>query len=203
MVAAGARPRLPRAPRDGADVAQLAAAAAARDRRPRPRPDQVQRRRRERDPRARPARRAPRARAARAGRSAASPTACRCRAAAGWSTCTPPRTRRTRTRADVELARVAALEWAGGEPVILGGDFNLVAPRAARLRARGLATTSTTSSCAGIDGGDPEVLDAGRLSDHRAAARQRWRRPKPRSISSAFSPSVPGLGSTPSWTAAS
>ncbi len=33
-------------------------------------------------------------------------------------------------------------------------------------------------------------------------SRAQARRPKPRSISSAFSPSVPAFGSTPSWTAA-
>ena len=38
--------------------------------------------------------------------------------------------------------------------------------------------------------------------DHRHGAVGYARSPKPRSISSAFSPSVPAFGSTPSWTAA-
>jgi endonuclease/exonuclease/phosphatase family metal-dependent hydrolase len=70
-----------------------------------------------------------------------------------------------RTRADVEAARAAALEWAGGEPVILGGDFNLT-----RLEVDGFEPAGghwvDHVFVRGIAGGDAEVLDAGTLSDH-------------------------------------
>jgi endonuclease/exonuclease/phosphatase family metal-dependent hydrolase len=69
-----------------------------------------------------------------------------------------------RALADCERARAAALDWAAGAPLVLGGDLNLRRPVLAGLRhvagnhidhvlARGLA-------------GSGRVLDRGRLSDH-------------------------------------
>jgi endonuclease/exonuclease/phosphatase family metal-dependent hydrolase len=76
---------------------------------------------------------------------------------------------KTRTHADVARARDAALRWAGGAPVVLGGDLNLTHPdvpgftRVAshhvdHLFVRGLAAGG---------GGRGTRLDAGALSDHR------------------------------------
>jgi endonuclease/exonuclease/phosphatase family metal-dependent hydrolase len=74
---------------------------------------------------------------------------------------------KARTNADVAAARGAALRWAAGAPVVLGGDFNATRPdvpgfvRAASHRvdhvfARGFAVA-----------GAGRLLDAGPLSDHR------------------------------------
>jgi len=71
-----------------------------------------------------------------------------------------------RAGVDIARARAAALEWAAGAPLAIGGDFNTRRPwmpgfdqvashRVDHLFARGLGT-----------GGAAEVLDAGRLSDH-------------------------------------
>ncbi len=72
-----------------------------------------------------------------------------------------------RARLDVAAARAAALAWADGTPVVLGGDLNVRDPdvpgffRAAAhdvdfVWARGLGVA-----------GPQDVLDAGALSDHR------------------------------------
>jgi endonuclease/exonuclease/phosphatase family metal-dependent hydrolase len=72
-----------------------------------------------------------------------------------------------RTRADLALAAGYARAWAGGAPAVLGGDFNLTRPAVPGFEhvashhvdhvfVRGLAAD-----------GDPEVLDAGTLSDHK------------------------------------
>jgi endonuclease/exonuclease/phosphatase family metal-dependent hydrolase len=71
-----------------------------------------------------------------------------------------------RTRADVALAREAALEWAGDEPVVLGGDFNLTAPEVPGFGHAGGHHVDHVF-VRGIPGGGAEVLDAGTLSDHR------------------------------------
>jgi endonuclease/exonuclease/phosphatase family metal-dependent hydrolase len=71
-----------------------------------------------------------------------------------------------RTRADVAAARAAALEWAGEQPVILGGDFNLTRPEVPGFTHAGGRHVDHLY-LRGIEGGDPEVLDVGRLSDHR------------------------------------
>ena len=75
--------------------------------------------------------------------------------------------------------------------------------RAALERARGraalaLSASARSSSAASSARGQ---LRAGE-EVARQARRYALRRPKPRSISSARSPTVPGFGSTPSWTAA-
>jgi endonuclease/exonuclease/phosphatase family metal-dependent hydrolase len=71
-----------------------------------------------------------------------------------------------RTRADVEAARAAALEWADGQPVILGGDFNLTRPELDGFAHAGGHHVDHVF-VRGVEGGRSELLDAGRLSDHR------------------------------------
>lgn len=75
---------------------------------------------------------------------------------------------------DVELARRVALRWAGDRPLVLGGDLNH-----RDLRLDGLAHAAGRGLTKGIDYvwargltpvGEPEVLDAGALSDHRPIA---------------------------------
>lgn len=75
-----------------------------------------------------------------------------------------------RRRADLEAARRRALAWAGGAPLVFGGDLNSRRPQLDGLEVvashyvdhvlvRGLVAT-----------GPADVLDAGRLSDHRPVA---------------------------------
>ena len=75
-----------------------------------------------------------------------------------------------RRRADLLAARDAALAWAGAAPLVLGGDLNSTRPRLEGLEVvashhvdhvlvRGLRATT-----------DPQVLDAGVLSDHHPLA---------------------------------
>ncbi|HVL95852.1 MAG TPA: endonuclease/exonuclease/phosphatase family protein [Solirubrobacteraceae bacterium] len=71
-----------------------------------------------------------------------------------------------RTRADVERARAAALAWAGDEPVILGGDFNLLEPAVDGFEHAGGHFVDHVF-VRGVRGGDARALDAGTLSDHR------------------------------------
>jgi endonuclease/exonuclease/phosphatase (EEP) superfamily protein YafD len=77
---------------------------------------------------------------------------------------------KARTRADVEKARDAALRWAAGAPVVLGGDFNLTRPdvpgftRAASHRVDHVFARGHVPAAPG------ETLDAGSLSDHRPLA---------------------------------
>jgi endonuclease/exonuclease/phosphatase (EEP) superfamily protein YafD len=69
-----------------------------------------------------------------------------------------------RALADCERARAAALDWAGGAPLVLGGDLNLRRPVLAGLRH--VAGNHVDHVLArGLDGGG-RVLDRGRLSDH-------------------------------------
>ena len=71
-------------------------------------------------------------------------------------------------RADLLGAAATALEWAAGAPLVFGGDLNSTRPAMPGLRhvagdhvdhffTEGRPATS-----------EPEVLDAGRLSDHKA-----------------------------------
>jgi endonuclease/exonuclease/phosphatase (EEP) superfamily protein YafD len=69
-------------------------------------------------------------------------------------------------RRDGRLAAASALRWAGGEPVVLGGDFNLRDPAFAGLRAVGGRDVDHVF-VAGLEPvGSAEVLERGRLSDH-------------------------------------
>jgi endonuclease/exonuclease/phosphatase family metal-dependent hydrolase len=67
---------------------------------------------------------------------------------------------------EAAAAAAAVVKWAGGAPVVLGGDFN--------LRSLSLSGFEAAAS-SGVDHvfarglhvvGEPEVLDRGRLSDH-------------------------------------
>ena len=71
-----------------------------------------------------------------------------------------------RIPADVERARRAALTWAGAEPLIVGGDFNLRRPALAGL-APAAGHWVDHVFVRGWRAGPYEVLDAGPLSDHR------------------------------------
>jgi len=67
---------------------------------------------------------------------------------------------------DSQLAAATTLEWAAGEPVVLGGDFNI-----RRLSLYGLDYLGGHDVdhvfVGGLAGeGEPEVLECGRLSDH-------------------------------------
>lgn len=67
---------------------------------------------------------------------------------------------------DVETARLAALRWAGGEPVIVGGDFNLRRPALPGFQPAGGHWVDHVFA-RGWVAADAAVLDAGPLSDHR------------------------------------
>ena len=67
---------------------------------------------------------------------------------------------------DVERARLAALAWAGAEPVVVGGDFNLRQPDLPGFVHAGGHWVDHVFA-RGLTPGAAEVLDAGRLSDHR------------------------------------
>lgn len=72
-------------------------------------------------------------------------------------------------RADADIAAAArtALGWAGGGPVVLGGDCNVPQPHAARFTAAGGHGVDhlLVHELQGV--GRARALDAGRLSDHR------------------------------------
>jgi endonuclease/exonuclease/phosphatase family metal-dependent hydrolase len=72
-----------------------------------------------------------------------------------------------RARGDIALARATVLRWAGGAPLVLGGDFNVHDPELPgfahagghgvdHVFARGLAAPAR----------EVELLDRGELSDH-------------------------------------
>ncbi len=70
-------------------------------------------------------------------------------------------------RRDGELAAARALEWADGEPLVLGGDFNLGEPACPGLAAVGGHGSDHLLVAAGLHGQGPaEVLEHGVLSDH-------------------------------------
>jgi endonuclease/exonuclease/phosphatase family metal-dependent hydrolase len=70
-------------------------------------------------------------------------------------------------RRDGRLAAASALEWAAGEPIVFGGDFNLRDPGFDGLRCVGGRDVDHVF-VAGMEpiGGGVEVLERGRLSDH-------------------------------------
>lgn len=74
---------------------------------------------------------------------------------------------RGRAPADVAEARAAALDWAAGAPLVLGGDLNWrtpVLPAFARAAFRGIDGIWARGGLEPVGGG--EVLHAGPLSDH-------------------------------------
>ena len=73
------------------------------------------------------------------------------------------------TAADIELAKRAALAWAGpSAPLVLAGDFNVYKPQLAPELTIAASHRVDHISLRGLEpAGKQEVLDAGGLSDHR------------------------------------
>jgi endonuclease/exonuclease/phosphatase family metal-dependent hydrolase len=70
-------------------------------------------------------------------------------------------------RRDGELTARTALEWAAGEPLVVGGDFNLRRPAFDGLRHVAGRDVDHVFVANGVHAvGDYEVLDRGALSDH-------------------------------------
>jgi endonuclease/exonuclease/phosphatase family metal-dependent hydrolase len=74
---------------------------------------------------------------------------------------------REQVRADVALAAASAIEWAGGAPLVFGGDLNTPTPNVPRLLhvAGHHVDHLYTDGRPALD--EPELLDAGSLSDHK------------------------------------
>jgi endonuclease/exonuclease/phosphatase family metal-dependent hydrolase len=72
-----------------------------------------------------------------------------------------------RRRADLETARRHALAWAGGGPLVLGGDLNAKRPCLDGLELAASHRVDHVLVAGGLTPGGPaERLDAGTLSDH-------------------------------------
>jgi endonuclease/exonuclease/phosphatase family metal-dependent hydrolase len=72
---------------------------------------------------------------------------------------------------DGATAAAAALRWAHGDPVVLGGDFNLRAPQWAEFTGLGGHDVDHIFIAGAVESrGAAEVLDRGRLSDHAPVA---------------------------------
>ena len=71
-----------------------------------------------------------------------------------------------RARADGARAAAATLAWAGGEPALLGGDFNVRAAAATGFEPLGGHGVDHVLGHRLRAAGPPEVLPRGRLSDH-------------------------------------
>ena len=71
-----------------------------------------------------------------------------------------------RARRDIERAAAATLDWAAGEPALLGGDFNVRAPRAPGFAVLGGRGVDHLLGHGLVADGPAEVLDSGPLSDH-------------------------------------
>ena len=87
---------------------------------------------------------------------------------AGWvvnlhASTHPPEQR----RADVLGAAATALEWAGGAPLVFGGDLNSTRPAMPGLHHVAGHWVDHVFTAGRPEGGQPELLDAGALSDHR------------------------------------
>ena len=72
-----------------------------------------------------------------------------------------------RAHADLALARVTALRWAAGAPLVFGGDFNVVRPDVPGFKRAGGQHVDHVYAHGLKPAGEPELLDAGELSDHR------------------------------------
>jgi len=73
----------------------------------------------------------------------------------------------TRARSDGELTAASALAWTGGEPLALGGDFNLREPELGgvdRIASRDVDHIFIAPGL--LPAGAAQVLDRGTLSDH-------------------------------------
>ena len=87
---------------------------------------------------------------------------------AGWvvnlhASTHPPEQR----RADLLLAGATALEWAAGGPLVFGGDLNSTQPAIPGLRHVAGHHVDHILSEGRPAAAEPELLDAGPLSDHR------------------------------------
>jgi endonuclease/exonuclease/phosphatase family metal-dependent hydrolase len=69
-------------------------------------------------------------------------------------------------RKDTLAAAAAAHEWAGGAPLVFGGDVNLARPEVPGLRHLGGNHVDHIFSSGAPAQGRREVLDRGTLSDH-------------------------------------
>jgi endonuclease/exonuclease/phosphatase family metal-dependent hydrolase len=69
-------------------------------------------------------------------------------------------------RADLLGAAATALDWAGGAPLVFGGDLNSTRPAMPGLTHLGGNHVDHVFVAGGLAGGSVEVLDAGPLSDH-------------------------------------
>jgi endonuclease/exonuclease/phosphatase family metal-dependent hydrolase len=72
-----------------------------------------------------------------------------------------------RRRADLLLAAATALEWAAGAPLVFGGDLNSTRPAMPGLRHVAGHLVDHVFTDGRPAAGEPELLDAGTLSDHR------------------------------------
>jgi endonuclease/exonuclease/phosphatase family metal-dependent hydrolase len=72
-----------------------------------------------------------------------------------------------RRRADLLLAGATALEWAAGSPLVFGGDLNSTQPALPGLRHVGGNHVDHVFTEGRPAVRQPELLDAGPLSDHR------------------------------------
>ncbi len=69
-------------------------------------------------------------------------------------------------RRDLALARATASRWAGGAPLVLGGDLNLRDPQLAGFAHAGGNDVDHVFAHGRSVAAPPEVLDHGALSDH-------------------------------------
>lgn len=72
-------------------------------------------------------------------------------------------------RREIATAAATALRWAGGAPLVVGGDLNVRDPAAAGLvhvGGRGVDHVFVANGLARADGSRRELLDRGGLSDH-------------------------------------
>ncbi|MGI8507584.1 MAG: endonuclease/exonuclease/phosphatase family protein [Solirubrobacteraceae bacterium] len=78
----------------------------------------------------------------------------------------------SRARRDAGLTASSSLAWAGGEPLVLGGDFNLRGPQLDGLRQMGLRHVGVRDvdhifvASGLVPAGAADVLERGTLSDH-------------------------------------
>jgi endonuclease/exonuclease/phosphatase family metal-dependent hydrolase len=77
-------------------------------------------------------------------------------------------TQAPRAREDVAAARAAALRWAAGAPVVLGGDFNVREPGVPGFAHAGGIGVDHVFARGLAPAGPVEQLDRGGLSDHPA-----------------------------------
>jgi endonuclease/exonuclease/phosphatase family metal-dependent hydrolase len=75
-----------------------------------------------------------------------------------------------RATGDITEARAAALEWSGGAPLVVGGDFNLREPRVPGFVHAAGAKVDHVFALGWEPAGPVELPERGRLSDHAPVA---------------------------------